>query len=219
MWHVLVKSSALVCRGAQVPRGGLPHTWESIWFDVAKIITPRYPSYGFLTSPEQAEALLFTCWDSLFLVSSQGVSCLSFYDFPIISHGSLRRLTATLLPAEFYIREWEEWIIKGSHLEIMKRNKMPMLIAQGAEGIAGRRYCYFLNIIVGWEMWFAAVRYTRRKPPGPQGHANKQLISTKHIRHGKHIYNEPLMDENRNTNAKGHSTEHTSRHFMYTHTI
>ena len=118
------------------------------------------PSHGFLASSERAEAPLFTCRDSLFLARSQGVSCLLFYDFLITSHGSLRKLTATRLPAEFYIREWMEWIIKGSHLEIMKRSKMPMLIAQGAGGITRRCYCYFLNIIVGCEMWFAGEKKT-----------------------------------------------------------
>lgn len=170
-----------------------------------------------LPFPERAETPLFTCWDRLFLVSSQGVSCLLFYDFLITSHGSLWELTATRLPAEFYIRDWEEWIIKSSHLEIMKRSKMPMLIAQGAVGIIGGCYCYLLNIIVGCEMWFAGVRYTGRKPLGPQGHANKQVISTKHMQHDKHIYSEPVKDEHGNMN--GHSTGHTSIHSTHTHNM
>lgn len=106
------------------------------------------------------------------------MSCLLFYDFLITSHGSRWKLTATRLPAEFYIRECKEWIIKGSHLEIMKRSKMPMLIAQGAVGIIGRCYCYFLNIIVGQEMRFAEVTHTSRIPHGAQGHPNKRVIST-----------------------------------------
>lgn len=67
------------------------------------------------------------------------------FEFLITSPGSLWKLTATWLPADFYIRERGEWIIKGSHLEIMKRNKMPMLIAQGAVGITGMCYCCFFK--------------------------------------------------------------------------
>lgn len=112
------------------------------------------------------QSTLFTCWDCLLLASSQGVSCLLFYDFLITSHGSLCKLRATRLPAEICIREWEEWIIKGSHLEIMKRSKMPVLIAQGAMGIIRKCYCYFFQIIMWCEMQFAGVRYMVRKPLG-----------------------------------------------------
>ena len=130
-----------------------------------KIGTGRYPSYGFLTSPKRAKVALFTRWDSLFLVSSQGVSCLLFYDFLITSHGSLWRLTATRLPAEFYIREWEEWIIKGSHLEIMKRSKMPMLIAQAAVGITGRCFRYFFKHYCGmWDTTHRSQLHEERTP-------------------------------------------------------
>lgn len=59
----------------------------------------------------------------------------------------------------------------------------------------------------------------RRKPIGPQGHARKQAIFTKHVQRGELVYNEPLMDEG-SANAKAHSLEtyllaniHTTQRF------
>lgn len=53
-------------------------------------------------------------------------------------------------------------------------------------------------------MRFAEVTYTREEyPRGPQGHANKQVISTNHMWHDKHIYSETLMDEHTNINPEG----------------
>lgn len=116
--------------------------------------------------PEQAKALVYLLRQS---ISSQGVSCLLFYDFLITSHGCRWKLTATRLPAEFNIREWEEWIIKGSHLEIMKRSKMPMLIAQGAVGITrvmlllvSKHYCRLWDVICRSQMH-------RENTPGSSG--------------------------------------------------
>ena len=146
------------------------------------------------------------------------MSCLLFHDFLIISPGSPWMLTATRLPADFYIRVSEEWIIKGSHLEIMKRSKMPMLIALGAVGITGRCYCsFFKHYCVRWEMRSARVRYTRIIPLGHQGHENKLVISAKHdTGHNNHIQCEPFMDGH--TNPKGHSTGSIFTHLTHTHT-
>lgn len=114
VWHVLVKTSAVVYKGAHVPDGGLWHVWVSVLFDVSVVavmytllkyehqgsnfLWPFDLTYHTLSdvkhsvslSPEPAETLLFTCWDSLYLVSSQGVSCLLFYDFQINSPWKLK---------------------------------------------------------------------------------------------------------------------------------
>lgn len=55
---------------------------------------------------------------------------------------------------------------------------------------------------------------------GSHGHASKQVISTKHLQCAKLIYNEPLMDEHRNTNAKGHLKGNVSTYLLtYMHAI
>lgn len=112
VWHVLVKTSPSVYRGASCP---LCKSDAYLAVNVircvcllaaadasVKIGTTRWhllmASWLYLSQvvwcvcslfPKQAEPPLFTCWDSLLLVSSQGVSCLLFYDFLITSHGSL----------------------------------------------------------------------------------------------------------------------------------
>lgn len=63
------KTSAFVYRGVLVPGGRAVHTCVSEQFDVSELATADasvnigtswYPSYGFLTSLERAEASLFT---------------------------------------------------------------------------------------------------------------------------------------------------------------
>lgn len=138
VWHVLVKTSAVAYEGAQVPHGRLWHIWMSVLFDVSVVAAIdtllKYEDQGstFLwllvftfhtlsdvnhcgsLSPEPPEAPLFTCWDSLCLIASQGgvlSLVLWFYDFLITPHGSLWKLKAVF----WILHKWVRGIDNKMH--------------------------------------------------------------------------------------------------------